>query len=124
MTVMPEHTIAFAEAIRCAWPGVKTYVYVSDYLRKSDMAELLEFIDGVQYTLHASTILEDMDRFYGFQNMARLFQRSHRLYIHPRIAFTPIVIKPGCWTRIEMTPWQEPGKCRLPDNEDLYIWRS
>jgi len=124
MLVMPEHMIAFAKAIRHAWPGIKIYAYVSDYCHREDLARLMALVDGVNYALHASTNLGDIDRFYGFQTLAKQFHGSHRLAMHPQIVFTPIVITPGCWTRIEMKPWLEPGDCCVPDNEDLYIWRN
>jgi hypothetical protein len=88
------------------------------------MAELLHNVDGIHYTMHATAGMEDLGKFYIFQDMVRHCQgKSFRLYIHPLILLDLTIVH-GVWTRVELKKWLEPGECKLPANEDLFIWRS
>jgi len=124
MIAMPEHATAMAFVLKHSYPNMKVYLYVSAYHSWDDMAEILKVIDGVHYTLHASGGMEDLGKFYLFQDMARGYPgKSHRLYIHPHF-LQDVTLVHGVWSRVELKPWLGPEDCCLPDNEDLYIWRD
>lgn len=124
MVIMPEHTVAFANVLKAVYPNKKVYCYVAGWRRWDDMAELIKNVDGIHYTMHASSMMEDLGKFYIFQDMARLYPgKSFRLYIHPQI-LVDLTIVHGVWSRVELKKWLEPAECKLPANEDLFIWRS
>jgi pyruvate-formate lyase-activating enzyme len=122
MAIIPDHTVAFAETLKHVYPDKKVYCYVADYADPKALLKLLNVVDGVHYTLHASSDYADIMKFYYFQSAIRLRRGSHRLYIHPHILYS-VVIVPGRFSRIESKPWMKPGECKLPPNEDLYVWR-
>lgn len=123
MVFMPEETIAFAEAIKYVFPDKKVYTYVADYRCLEEMARLMAVADGIHYTLHASADEDDLNRFHVFQALAAHIKGSYRLYINPEMA-GHVTVVPDVWSRVELKPWLGPDECKLPDNEDLYIWRK
>jgi len=121
MLVMPRQTIMFAKAIKAAYPWMRVYAYVSSYQALPDMRELVGVTDGVNYTLHASMTNAEAVRFHNFQVLATRENGSHRLVIHPS-ADRKLVLETERWREVKFGPWPRSGECRLPDNEDLFIW--
>lgn len=86
--------------------------------------DILPFVEGVHFTIHADTTMEDILEFRDIQE--KLYNYKHdnpdisfRLYIHPDIKLV-IDIIPYVWSRIESKPWLAEDECQLPYNETLF----
>jgi len=124
MLIMPASVICWAKWLKRI--GVSNvYVYMSAYSNLAALTELLNYVDGIHYTLHEKSTLEDLWRFHEFQLIVarRYTGKSFRLFIHPNFP-SPVTIEPKAWTRVEEKPWDGPNTCQLPANEDLFYWRD
>jgi hypothetical protein len=85
---------------------------------KPELHSIIEYIDGVHYTLHYPITIGDLAKLECMEYLASVHHtKSFRLYIEPRITH-PIIIIPNSWNRIEVKPWLD--ECPLPDNEELF----
>jgi hypothetical protein len=89
---------------------------------ESGIRRCLPLLNGVQYTLHKSSTIQDIDDFCRFQDHVAPFAitKSFRLSIHPEIKFF-IPVNPSIWKRVEVKPWMEDGNCPLPKGETLLV---
>ena len=121
----PRRTLGIIEKIKCLSPDSKIYVYTAWFDEK--LADIIEEVDGIHYTLHAHSSKRDIADFQRFQDILPLkSKKSFRLYINPSIKHS-ILIKTGLWHRIEIKPWlteeellrKQPDG--LPMGEKLYV---
>jgi hypothetical protein len=77
-------------------------------------------VDGVHFTLHENSTDEDIAGFQSFQRLAGAHEGSFRLYLHPGVSGS-IILVPGVWSRVEVKPWLPEGECPLPQDEELFV---
>ena len=118
----PEKVLSFIGEIKRVNPRAKIYLYTAKFT--VDVLDILSYIDGVHFTLHADIDIVDVLVFEGIQERLFDYKRknpdiSFRLYIHPDIKMN-INIVPYVWTRLESKPWLSEDECALPVNETLF----
>jgi organic radical activating enzyme len=118
----PERTLGIVKKLRENNPSAIIYMYTAYYhlnaIRYVD--EILDYIDGIHYTLHEKSTLGDIKNFELFQTaIFRKINKSFRLYIHNKIN-KYIMVNPLLWTRIESKEWIKEDTCELPKHETLF----
>lgn len=118
----PSNVIHFINGARSRNPDVTIYLYTAKFT--PEISDILPLVDGIHFTLHADTRMEDILGFEVAQRHLYRYKRenpdiSFRLYIHPDIEMR-IGITPCVWTRIESKPWLAEDECQLPYNETLF----
>jgi pyruvate formate-lyase activating enzyme-like uncharacterized protein len=110
-------------------PDQKIYLYSASFYSPDFMyslRDLIPLVDGIHFTLHAKTNINDIRGFEALQaaikeykKFSELGTKSFRAYIAPDIIYD-IPVFPNLWSRLEIKPWIPEGKCPLPPNETLY----
>jgi hypothetical protein len=105
-------------------PKVKIYLYTALY--RHQLSNLLNYdlVDGVHYTLHTGTTMDDVRLFYRFQQFLRsmgqqIREKSFRLYINNEVMY-PVEVYPPLWARVEVKPFLKESECQLPEGEELF----
>jgi organic radical activating enzyme len=115
----PQKVLKVIEVIKAINPKIKIYLYTSMY--SVEMINILDLVDGVTYSVHEMSRINDVVNFNKFQILAGRFpDKSLRLYLSPKLRFR-IPVKPVVWKRIVSTPWDSLEDCKLPENETLFI---
>jgi len=120
----PDRTLGVIRDIRRECPGAAVYLYTA--LATGRSPDILDAVDGLQFTLHEGATAEDAAGLDRIQGMLEGRGGSYRLYVHPtaeRIAR----VRRGLWSRVEVKPWltedelleMQPGG--LPPGESLFI---
>ena len=127
----PNKVIDLTKSLKKENPNIKVYLYTANHKNAWDLEQVLQYVDGIQYSLHSNATGIDMDDFQCFQ--AQIFTwadvKSFRLYIDQSIKGT-VHITPDLWQRIEIKPWltesqllaQQPNG--LPQEEELFILQN
>jgi hypothetical protein len=107
----------------------KIYLYSASFYCPDFMyslRDLIPFVDGIHFTLHAKSNVNDIMGFDALQAaikeykmFSELGSKTFRAYIAPDIKL-PVTIQPNLWSRLEIKPWIPEEKCPLPPNETLY----
>lgn len=99
--------------------GFKTvYLYTARW--KDSLLRMIKYLDGIHYTLHAGSNIQDVVDFGAMQAMASKYpDKSFRAYLHPDLKHA-INIMPYVWQRVEVKPWLSEEECPLPEGETLY----
>lgn len=96
----------------------KLYLYTALYTPK--LKDILQFMEGVHFTLHAPVTEEDMLGFEAFQELIKDFPGTARLYIEQGVEY-PVRIIPNRWHRVEVKRWLKDGECPLPEDDLLVL---
>jgi organic radical activating enzyme len=119
----PQRTKDIISKLRDQNPQAVIYLYTARY--HEQLSEICTLVDGIHFTLHEKSTVEDINDFIKFQNI--LIQRrntdrnkSYRLYIHHNMS-NFVVLFPKVWSRVEVKEWLSEGECELPVNETLFI---
>ena len=126
-SLRPDHTLAVVRDIRRACPGAAVYLYTATATDRTP--ELLDAVDGLQFTLHEGSDAADAEGLERVQGMLEGRSGSYRLYVHPS-AEGAARVRRGLWSRIEVKPWltedellaAQPGG--LPPGEELLVLES
>jgi organic radical activating enzyme len=116
-------TLDIIQKLKVQNPNSLLYLYTAwcEEKTRKTLAIILDFINGIHYTLHYPYTLDDMINFNRFQKLVKnegYDTQTFRLYIDNRID-SMIVIQPDLWHRVEIKPWMK--ECSLPSNEKLFI---
>jgi len=120
--------IEYVRLIRQYNSHCKIYLYTA-YHNKSneDLKWVLEYVDGIQYSLHAEATPSDIDDFHAFQNCISSYpEKSFRLFIDNKVPHTVNVL-PRLWKRVEVKAWMTEEELLnlqpngLPLGENLFI---
>lgn len=122
--IMEQRVLNAISILKMFNPEQLIYMY-SAWYRNRWGRKLLDYLDGVHYTLHKGATEKDISDFQEFQMHAALLwpDKSYRLYIHDSIKHG-ITIYPHVWHRLEVKPWIADEDCALPPNEDLFVWTA
>jgi hypothetical protein len=117
----PSRTDSIINQLRWINPYATLYMYTALY-SEMGVRRCLPMLNGIQYTLHKSSTIQDIDDFCRFQDHVTPFAitKSFRLFIHPEIRFF-VPINPSIWKRVEVKPWLTEGNCPLPEGESLLV---
>ncbi len=120
----PEKTLAIIKEVRRSCSGALVYLYTSQM--NAAMPAMLDAVDGMQYSLHAEALEEDVADFQRFQDAIEGRHGSFRLYVDVTVGI-PLAIRPNLWRRVEIKPWMtedqllECGPGGLPEGESLFV---
>lgn len=120
----PDRTLDIIKAIRTHLPRAIVYLYTALYDERIN--KILDWVDGVHYTLHAAASKNDVIDFYRFQTNLIGRSGSYRIYIDPRVSL-PVVVDPSLWSTVIRRKWQTEQELvdvqpeGLPVGETLYI---
>lgn len=111
----------YIDAARMMFPESKLYLYTT--MTRPTTQELLERLDGVQFTLHAAANAKDKDDFHEIQddilNVKDLNPAfSSRLVIIKGVS-AYLDLDTSAWDSVRLMPWIP--NCPLPSDEQL--WR-
>ena len=108
------------DKVRQQNPNAKVFMYTALF-HPYGTRQLIDKLDGIQFSVHAEATLDDMWGFQQFQDLIHAYpQKTFRAYIDPRIKFS-IKIEPHVWFRFEIKRWIEEGACPVPSHETLLI---
>jgi len=120
----PDGTLGVIQDARRECPGAAVYLYTA--LVTGRTPDVLDAVDGLQFTLHEGSTEADALGLDRIQGMLEGRRGSYRLYVHP--SAEPLArIRRGLWSRVEVKPWltedellaMQPGG--LPPGEELFI---
>jgi len=124
--LQPDRTIKIAELFHKEVPSAKIYLYTALHKSNDDMENVLQHVDGVQFSVHKEANDQDIADFQSFQALAsRWKNKSFRLYIDKSQKERAHII-PSVWARVtsswysedELLAWRSSG---LPKDEELFI---
>ena len=120
----PDRTLDIVRDIRRECPGAAVYLYTA--LATDRVPDILDAVDGLQFTLHEGATEEDAAGLGHIQGMLEGRAGSYRLYVHP--SAEPLArVRRELWSRVEVKPWltedellaMQPGG--LPPGETLFV---
>ena len=119
----PQTTLAILKDIWSIEPDINKYMYTALY--SYELTELIEYLNGITYTIHGLFNMDDLESFTKFQEFTRYYNKdkSYRLAISPTIE-RPIMIYPYLWKEIKIKDWKEEGRCKIPEHETLFIYEE
>jgi len=96
---------------------IKVYLQSATHTKYSD--EVMQYLDGITYTVHEEASLKDVVMFQNMQDMAmRYTDKNFRLNVHDNCKqYLPIC--PNSWGEIRF--FHHKDECPIPDNETLFI---
>ncbi len=80
-------------------PNRLIYLYTAFY--SDSMSNIINLVDGIQFSLHDGVSTQDISGFVKFQEDIKDINKSFRLYVEPTIEY-PLTIIPNRWKRIKM----------------------
>ncbi|GAH62941.1 unnamed protein product, partial [marine sediment metagenome] len=95
-------------------------IYLYTALFAEDAKWVLPWVDGIHFSLHDGADTPEIVGFHQMQDLLKGWSGSARLYIDPRVK-TLLSLEPPVWSRIEVKPWLEDGKCPLPEDDLLVL---
>lgn len=109
-------------------PAAKFYLHTAWWIEGGGGLVALAF-DGVNYTLHAHSTVDDEKRFqWATDCLSGSPCNTNRLIIHPASGvldeFWLGDVNRTVWPRIEIMNPMPSEDCPIPENEDLYILES
>ncbi|MCK5602044.1 radical SAM protein [Candidatus Pacearchaeota archaeon] len=118
--IFPDRVIEVATILR-HFGTKRIYLYSADTQdRVKIMHKVLQFIDGLHYTLHKGSSRRDIRMFHELQQEIRFMEgKSFRLYVHESVD-EEVTILPNIWSEIRVTGWTAEEDAALPSNETLY----
>lgn len=98
---------------------LKVYLYTAQYTFR--MYEVIKWLDGLTYTVHANANYKEVNDFYRMQ---ALLATSSSLCHSKKLLKDPDVdlkISP-VWADTEIAVWKK--QCTIPENEDFYWYQA
>jgi len=116
----PGVVLGVTRALKEQNPKQKVYLYTARYDPR--FKRIMEVIDGVTYTLHENTTVEDVEDFNAAQLdivLASAENKSNRLSLAPNITWA-INIAPYIWRNIKIKRWRTIEDGALPPQENIF----
>lgn len=112
-----ERVIAFAKAIREAYPHTMIYLQSATCTKYTD--EVLQHVDGITYTVHEEASLRDAAMFASMQDLAMRYasEKNFRLNVHDDCP-QYLSICPKAWGEVRF--FHHRDECPVPANETLF----
>lgn len=115
--LFPDKVISVAAYARNM--DLMVYLYTAQYTSK--MYEIIKWLDGITYTVHAGANAKEVKDFYDMEDVLKIGSfgcNSRRLLKDPDVE---LKIGP-VWTETEIAAWKE--QCDIPENEDFYWYQT
>jgi hypothetical protein len=113
-----QKVIAVSHYLKKWKPTIKIFMYSS--IQTVDLPIVLQYLDGVLYTIHDEYTGQDITQFSLAQHDFQLYpDKSFRLALSPRIT-TEMHIIPNIWKEIKIKKWFY-DDCIVPVHEDFFI---
>jgi len=117
----PDRLRYVIETIRSVNPKAKIFLYTALITKR--MWEMVDILDGINYTLHEDFAWKELMQLHLMQTIISslpsdtIANKSFRLLIAPEIK-SVIPIVPNLWQRIESKPWND--VCEILPNETFF----
>lgn len=112
-----ERVITFCQNIREAYPKMKIYLQSATCTKYTD--EVLQYVDGITYTVHEEASLKDAAMFSSMQDLAMRYasEKAFRLNVHDDCP-QYLSICPKAWREVRF--FHHKDECPVPSNETLF----
>lgn len=119
----PERTMAIISRIKKINDRIKVFMYTANY--NSYIQTILKSIDGITYSIHENSSEEDAKDLLKMQAeiIGHKNSKSLRLYVNQSYPRKDLII-PSLWHRIKIENPLTENKCKIPDNEILFILKE
>lgn len=128
--LFPDKTLEIIKTLKTKYIHVPVYLYIALYDKK--VKDIIEIIDGVQYSIHSECTEKDIELLNEFQNLLlrnKYTNKSFRLFIDIKVSRF-ISINPSIWNSIRISKWfsekelldKQPNG--LPLDESLFILKN
>lgn len=113
--LFPHLVKSFVQQIK-ALKNVPIYMYSATFTKYTE--EILQFLDGITFTVHQEANVKDVLGFEKIQELAAAYPgKQFRLVVHDECPL-PLPIVPNVWSRV--TFFHHKDFCPLPTNETLF----